>query len=162
MSLAVLPTMFPWKRLTCARQRRPIRVVSSTFIPRSRAVFPDGVAEPAPQRTGHRISRGSCRRSAGWRDLRDDGSSRSAQSIRQSRREPPIYSWGTATGVEVDLAVESGGKLMPIEVKLSAPILVIFACPSRPKPCRYVQGTLSSPQNAKRPRRLLAGAAMRL
>jgi uncharacterized protein len=34
--------------------------------------------------------------------------------------EPQIYFWRTSAGVEVDLVVESGGKLTPIEVKLSA------------------------------------------
>ena len=34
--------------------------------------------------------------------------------------EPRIYFWRTSVGVEVDLVVETGGKLIPIEVKLSA------------------------------------------
>ena len=34
--------------------------------------------------------------------------------------EPRVYFWRTAAGVEVDLVVEAGGKLIPIEVKLSA------------------------------------------
>ena len=34
--------------------------------------------------------------------------------------EPQVYFWRTATGTEVDLLVETGGKLVPIEVKLSA------------------------------------------
>jgi hypothetical protein len=34
--------------------------------------------------------------------------------------EPQIYFWRTATGSEVDFVVESGRKLVPIEVKLSA------------------------------------------
>ena len=34
--------------------------------------------------------------------------------------EPQLYFWRTATGVEVDLVIESGGKLIPVEVKLSA------------------------------------------
>ena len=33
---------------------------------------------------------------------------------------PHLYFWRTSTGVEVDLIVETGGKLMPIEIKLSA------------------------------------------
>jgi len=33
--------------------------------------------------------------------------------------EPQVYFWRTAAGVEVDLVVETGGKLIPIEVKLS-------------------------------------------
>jgi hypothetical protein len=34
--------------------------------------------------------------------------------------EPQIHFWRTSAGVEVDLVVEAGGKLTPIEVKLSA------------------------------------------
>lgn len=34
--------------------------------------------------------------------------------------EPQIYFWRTSTGSEVDIIVETEGKLMPIEVKLSA------------------------------------------
>lgn len=34
--------------------------------------------------------------------------------------EPPVYFWRTAAGAEVDFVVETGGKLVPIEVKLSA------------------------------------------
>jgi hypothetical protein len=34
--------------------------------------------------------------------------------------EPQIHFWRTSAGVEVDLIVEAGGKLIPIEVKLSA------------------------------------------
>jgi hypothetical protein len=34
--------------------------------------------------------------------------------------EPQIYFWRTSAGVEVDLVVEAGGKLIPLEVKLSA------------------------------------------
>jgi predicted AAA+ superfamily ATPase len=34
--------------------------------------------------------------------------------------EPQVYFWRTSAGVEVDLVVEAGGKLIPIEVKLSA------------------------------------------
>jgi predicted AAA+ superfamily ATPase len=34
--------------------------------------------------------------------------------------EPQIHFWRTSAGVEVDLVVETGGKLIPIEVKLSA------------------------------------------
>jgi predicted AAA+ superfamily ATPase len=33
---------------------------------------------------------------------------------------PQLYFWRTAAGVEVDLVVEAGGKLIPIEAKLSA------------------------------------------
>jgi predicted AAA+ superfamily ATPase len=34
--------------------------------------------------------------------------------------EPQVYFWRTSAGVEVDLVVETGGRLIPIEVKLSA------------------------------------------
>ncbi|MBI4242625.1 MAG: ATP-binding protein [Planctomycetes bacterium] len=34
--------------------------------------------------------------------------------------EPPIYFWRTSTGEEVDLLIDEGGKLIPIEVKLSS------------------------------------------
>ena len=34
--------------------------------------------------------------------------------------EPHIYFWRTATGVEVDIIIDAEGKLVPIEVKLSA------------------------------------------
>jgi hypothetical protein len=34
--------------------------------------------------------------------------------------DPQLYFWRTAAGAEVDIVVESGGKLIPIEVKLSA------------------------------------------
>ena len=34
--------------------------------------------------------------------------------------EPQVHFWRTATGVEVDLVIEAAGKLIPIEVKLSA------------------------------------------
>ena len=34
-------------------------------------------------------------------------------------KEPQVYFWRTSAGSEVDFVVESGGKLIPIEVKLS-------------------------------------------
>ena len=34
--------------------------------------------------------------------------------------EPQVNFWRTSDGVEVDIVVETGGKLIPIEVKLSA------------------------------------------
>ncbi len=34
--------------------------------------------------------------------------------------EPQVYFWRTSTGIEVDIIVESSGRLIPIEVKLSA------------------------------------------
>lgn len=34
--------------------------------------------------------------------------------------EAPLYFWRTATGIEVDLVVESGGRLIPIEVQTAA------------------------------------------
>jgi len=36
------------------------------------------------------------------------------------REEPQIYFWRTAAGAQVDLVVEKSGKLIPVEVKLSA------------------------------------------
>ncbi len=34
--------------------------------------------------------------------------------------QPPIWFWRTAAGSEVDIVIESGGKLCPLEIKLSA------------------------------------------
>jgi uncharacterized protein len=34
--------------------------------------------------------------------------------------DPQVFFWRTSTGTEVDIVVETGGKLLPIEVKLSA------------------------------------------
>lgn len=34
--------------------------------------------------------------------------------------DPQVYFWRTSTGTEVDIVIETGGKLIPIEVKLSA------------------------------------------
>jgi len=34
--------------------------------------------------------------------------------------DPQVYFWRTIAGTEVDIVVETGGKLVPIEVKLSA------------------------------------------
>ncbi|MDS4019786.1 MAG: ATP-binding protein, partial [Candidatus Competibacter sp.] len=34
--------------------------------------------------------------------------------------EPQVYFWRTATGVEVDVVVEVGGRIVPVEIKLSA------------------------------------------
>jgi len=34
--------------------------------------------------------------------------------------EPQVYFWRTAAGAEVDLVVEKAGKLIPVELKLSA------------------------------------------
>ncbi len=41
--------------------------------------------------------------------------------------EPRVYFWRTSAGVEVDLLVETGGKLIPIEVKLSSTPLPAMA-----------------------------------
>ena len=35
-------------------------------------------------------------------------------------QDPPLYFWRTAAGREVDLVVDVGGQLIPIEVKLTA------------------------------------------
>jgi predicted AAA+ superfamily ATPase len=34
--------------------------------------------------------------------------------------DPQVYFWRTVAGTEVDIVVEAGAKLVPIEVKLSA------------------------------------------
>ena len=41
--------------------------------------------------------------------------------------DPQVYFWRTSTGAEVDFVVESAGKLVPIEVKLSATPRPAFA-----------------------------------
>lgn len=41
--------------------------------------------------------------------------------------DPQIYFWRTASGSEVDLVVEAGDRLVPIEVKLSATPRPAFA-----------------------------------
>ena len=43
--------------------------------------------------------------------------------------DPQIYFWRTSTGAEVDIVVETAGKLVPIEVKLSATPRPAFAAP---------------------------------
>jgi uncharacterized protein len=42
------------------------------------------------------------------------------KTITNRGREPRVYFWRTSAGTEVDIVVETGGKLVPIEVKLSA------------------------------------------
>jgi predicted AAA+ superfamily ATPase len=42
------------------------------------------------------------------------------KTILNRGQEPQVYFWRTATGVEVDIIVDSEGKLIPLEVKLSA------------------------------------------
>jgi hypothetical protein len=42
------------------------------------------------------------------------------KSLLHRGEEPSVYFWRTATGTEVDILVQSRGKLVPIEVKLSA------------------------------------------
>jgi hypothetical protein len=34
--------------------------------------------------------------------------------------EPQVHFWRTSAGVEVDIVVETGGKVIPVEVRLSA------------------------------------------
>jgi predicted AAA+ superfamily ATPase len=34
--------------------------------------------------------------------------------------DPQVYFWRTSTGTEVDFVLETGGKLVPVEVKLSS------------------------------------------
>lgn len=46
-------------------------------------------------------------------------------------QDPQIYFWRTASGLEVDMVVEAGDKLVPIEVKLSATPRPAFAKPVR-------------------------------
>jgi len=43
--------------------------------------------------------------------------------------DPQVYFWRTSTGAEVDIVVETAGKLVPIEVKLSATPRPAFAAP---------------------------------
>ena len=43
-----------------------------------------------------------------------------AKTLPHKGVDPQIYFWRTSTGTEVDFVVEAGGKLIPIEVKLSA------------------------------------------
>lgn len=42
------------------------------------------------------------------------------KTFRHRGEEPQVYFWRTATGVEVDIVVEVGGRIVPVEVKLSA------------------------------------------
>jgi hypothetical protein len=42
------------------------------------------------------------------------------KSLVHRGEEPQVYFWRTSTGAEVDLVVDMGGRLIPIEVKLSA------------------------------------------
>ncbi|MCP4681742.1 MAG: ATP-binding protein [Desulfobacterales bacterium] len=42
------------------------------------------------------------------------------KTLTHSGMEPQVYFWRTMAGSEVDIVVETGGKLVPIEVKLSA------------------------------------------
>jgi hypothetical protein len=41
------------------------------------------------------------------------------RALTHAGREPQIYFWRTSTGTEVDLVVDTGTQLIPIEVKLS-------------------------------------------
>jgi predicted AAA+ superfamily ATPase len=42
------------------------------------------------------------------------------KALTHSGIDPQVYFWRTAAGTEVDIVIETGGKLVPIEVKLSA------------------------------------------
>lgn len=42
------------------------------------------------------------------------------KTITHRGQEPRVYFWRTSAGTEVDIVVEAGGKIVPIEVKLSA------------------------------------------
>jgi predicted AAA+ superfamily ATPase len=41
------------------------------------------------------------------------------RTLNHRGKEPQIFFWRTSTGLEVDLVIDSGGHLIPIEVKLS-------------------------------------------
>jgi predicted AAA+ superfamily ATPase len=41
--------------------------------------------------------------------------------------DPQVYFWRTMAGTEVDIVVETGGKLVPIEIKLSVTPLPAMA-----------------------------------
>jgi uncharacterized protein len=42
------------------------------------------------------------------------------RSLTHRAREPQVYFWRTSTGTEVDLVVDTGSELVPVEVKLSS------------------------------------------
>ena len=42
------------------------------------------------------------------------------RSLTHRAREPQVYFWRTSTGTEVDLVVDTGSGLVPVEVKLSS------------------------------------------
>jgi predicted AAA+ superfamily ATPase len=42
------------------------------------------------------------------------------KTIMHRGQEPQVYFWCTAAGAEVDIVVAEGGRLIPVEVKLSA------------------------------------------
>lgn len=42
------------------------------------------------------------------------------KTLRNRGEEPPVYFWRTSSGIEVDIVLDLGIKLIPIEVKLSA------------------------------------------
>ena len=42
------------------------------------------------------------------------------KTISQRGQDPQVYFWRTAAGAEVDIVVTKGGRLIPLEIKLSA------------------------------------------
>jgi predicted AAA+ superfamily ATPase len=49
------------------------------------------------------------------------------KTLTHQGHDPQIYFWRTAAGSEVDMVVEAGDRLVPIEVKLSATPRPAFA-----------------------------------
>ncbi|MEW6756565.1 MAG: DUF4143 domain-containing protein [Candidatus Latescibacterota bacterium] len=45
---------------------------------------------------------------------------RDVRTLVHRGEEPRLYFWRTSAGTEVDIVVDTGGRLVPIEVKLSA------------------------------------------
>jgi hypothetical protein len=43
------------------------------------------------------------------------------KTISHRGQDPQVYFWRTAAGAEVDIVVAEGGRLIPLETKLSAP-----------------------------------------
>ncbi|MCY4029832.1 MAG: DUF4143 domain-containing protein [Acidobacteria bacterium] len=39
------------------------------------------------------------------------------KSLAGQRRDPPLYFWRDATGHEVDVLIDTGGRVVPVEVK---------------------------------------------
>ncbi len=54
------------------------------------------------------------------------------ETIIHRGQDPQVYFWRTAAGAEVDIVLSGGGRLIPIEVKLSAPLDRPWPATSRP------------------------------